>query len=86
MFRKLFLVGLCILFTVLPLVCPAGSPQADDSSYWSNLVHQENSLTASLLYVPYLILMPPIRILDGIINPKPTSQATIPPAAHRPAH
>jgi len=86
MFRKLLFIWLSILFTLLPLTCPAGSPQAQDSRYWSELIHQENSLTASLLYIPYIVLMPPIRIIGGIFNPTPTSQATIPPAAHRPGN
>jgi hypothetical protein len=73
---------LCVVTLLAPLtvtLCHAG----DSSSYWSNLVHQENSITASLLYIPYLIFMVPVRVIDGVIDPKPTSQATVPPAAHK---
>jgi hypothetical protein len=74
---------LCLLVVLMPAVCLGGGCEAADSSYWTALVHQENSVVASVLYLPYIILKGPIRIIDGIINPKPTSQATIPPAAHR---
>ena len=73
---------LCVVALLAPLtvtLCHAG----DSSAYWSNLVHQENSITASLLYIPYLILMPVVRVIDGIADPKPTSRATVPPAAHK---
>lgn len=74
----------CAILIVVPHgLCLGGSSEITDSSYWSALVHQENSIVASVLYLPYAILQVPIRMIDGFINPKPTSQATIPPPAHR---
>ena len=54
-----------------------------DSSYWSKLVNEENSIAASVLYLPYLVLGIPWRCIDSIVSPKPASQSTIPPPAHR---
>jgi len=86
MARKFLIVWLCIIAIWVPGHCLAGSSEITDSGYWSSLVHQENSLIASILYVPYIVLMVPYRMIDGIVSPKPTSQATMPPAAHRAAH
>lgn len=83
MIRKLIAIGLCLIAMTAPSVCLADASELADSSYWSKLVHEENSVAASVLYLPYLLLQIPGRIIDGIVNPKPTSQATIPPAAHR---
>lgn len=80
--RRITAVVVCLALAIAPTISLGGSDCAE-SSYWSELVHQENSITASLLYVPYLILVGPVRIVDGIVNPKPTSQATVPPAAHK---
>jgi hypothetical protein len=76
---------LCVLTLLTPLTVTL-SHAGDSSAYWSNLVHQENSITASLLYLPYLFLMVPVRVIDGVIDPKPTSRATVPPAAHKIGH
>ena len=80
MARKLVVIALCLMAFSVPAICEGGS---QDSAYWTSLVNQENSLTASLLYVPYMIFSLPVRVIDGIQNPKPTTWATIPPAAHR---
>lgn len=80
---KSLVFGICIMIAAFPLQCFAASPEVYDSSYWANLVHEENSLVASVLYIPYMAFAIPARIVDGIINPKPASQATIPPPAHR---
>jgi hypothetical protein len=80
---KMVTFALCALLLLIPAVGSAGSSQAQSSSYWINLVTEENSLAASLLYIPYTIVIGPIRLIDGFINPVPTSQSTIPPAAHR---
>lgn len=61
----------------------AGGAEGPESSSWSMKMHEENSLTASVLYVPCLVFSIPYRLIDGILNPKPVSQATIPPAAHQ---
>jgi hypothetical protein len=76
-------VGMCVMMMAFPLPCFAASPEVYDSSYWSNLVHEENSVTASVLYLPYLFLMIPYRMVDGIANPKPASQSVVPPPVHR---
>ena len=54
-----------------------------DSSYWSKLLNEENSIAAGMLYLPYLVLQHSGRIIDNIVNPKPASQSTIPPPSHR---
>ena len=87
--RKVLVWGICLLIALTPALAAAeGCRDASwfSSSYWSQVVHQENSLAASVLLVPYLLFSIPIRMADGILNPKPTSQSTIPPAAHRSAH
>ncbi len=86
MARKLLIISVCVVTLGLPIQCLAGSSECADSSYWSNLVHEEDSIVASILYLPYIALMAPYRMVDGIIFPKPTTQGTIPPAAHRVAH
>ena len=64
--------------------CLAQTCQATDgSAYWSTLAHEENSVVASVLYIPYLVFQIPVRIIDAIVDPKPTSQATVPPQAHK---
>jgi hypothetical protein len=55
----------------------------DGSANWSTLAHEDNSVLASVLYIPYLFLQIPLRIVDAIIDPKPTSKATVPPQAHK---
>jgi hypothetical protein len=52
------------------------------SSYWTRVMHEENSLTASILYLPVLVIEIPARIIDGILYPKPTSHCPTPPPAH----
>jgi hypothetical protein len=86
MARKFLIIWLCVITVSLPVQCLAGSSECADSSYWSKLVHEENSIAASILYLPYIALLVPYRIIDGIISPKPTTQGTIPPAAHRVSH
>jgi hypothetical protein len=81
--RRILAAVMCLMIVSVPVACLSGQSEVTDSSYWSDLVHQENSIVASVLYLPYLVLKGPIRIVDGIINPKSTSQATVPPAAHK---
>jgi hypothetical protein len=81
---KTFVVAVCLLILMtFPVASTAGGSEVTDSSYWARLAHQENSIVASVLYIPYLILQFPVKTIDGLIYPKPASQATIPPAAHR---
>jgi hypothetical protein len=83
MIRKLIAIVLSMITTILPAVCMGGVSEVADSAYWSKLVHEENSLAASVLYLPYLVLGIPWRCIDGIVNSKPASLSTIPPPAHR---
>ncbi|AFM23760.1 hypothetical protein [Desulfomonile tiedjei] len=73
----------CFMMSVSPVSSYAANPEVSDSSYWSALVHEENSLRASVLYLPYMVLMIPVRIIDGIVNPKPATLGTMPPPPHR---
>jgi hypothetical protein len=79
------ILTICAILSILfaPLPCLAGNSEVTDSSYWSKLAHEENSVVASVLYIPYLLGQIPVRIIDALVNPKPASQATIPPAAHK---
>lgn len=81
--RTILVSALCLMVMGMPLTAAAASSDISDSSYWAALIHEENSLVASVLYLPYMILQIPVGIIDGIINPKPTSQSSIPPPAHR---
>lgn len=83
MLRRFMTICLVLNILAVPLSSPAAGPEVTESSYWSKLVHEENSVLASILYIPYLVGQIPVRIIDGIVNPKPASQATIPPAAHK---
>jgi len=77
---------LCVLFTLVcsNAICFAGTCQGTDgSAYWSTLAHEENSVIASVIYIPYLLLQIPVRIIDAIVDPIPTSKATMPPQAHK---
>lgn len=76
-------VILAALLSFSPVVSIAQPPDVPESSNWSKWIHEENSLSASLLYIPYMIFQFPGRIYDAIIYPKPASMATIPPAAHK---
>lgn len=83
---KRFVAVVCLLAVLVPMVCFAGGSKTSKSAYWTGIVMEENSVTASLLYIPYTILKVPVAIIDGIINPIPTTQATSPPQAHRAPH
>lgn len=81
--RRICSLIIIVSICAAPIVCAANSQDARESSYWSNLALQENSLAASALYVPYMVIQFPVRIIDGIINPVPTSRSDTPPPAHR---
>jgi hypothetical protein len=83
MIMKLITIALCLIITILPTVCMGDVSEVADSAYWAKLVHEENSLAASVLYLPYLVLGIPWRCIDSILNSKPASLSTIPPPAHR---
>ncbi len=80
---KIVCIVLAVSLYLTPMYACAKDSEVTSSSYWTDLIHQENSIVASVLYVPVMVLQVPVRIIDGIINPKPTSYATIPPAAHK---
>jgi len=83
---KLLITGVCVVILALPALSIGASSEMKDSSYWSNLVHEENSVVASVLLLPYLVIQIPYRLVDGIISPKPASMSTTPPPAHRLSH
>lgn len=83
--KKSVAAVLCILMALIPAGGLAGANKSD-SAGWSQIVHEENSLVASVLYLPYMALQIPCRIIEGIFCPKPTSQSTVPPPAHRAPH
>jgi hypothetical protein len=83
MIRKLIAIVLSMIATIVPAVCVADVSEVADSYCWAKFVHEENSLAASVLYLPYLVLGIPWRCIDSIVNPKPASLSTIPPPAHR---
>jgi hypothetical protein len=74
---------LAAFLALSPVVLLAQPPDVPESSNWSKWIHEENSLSASLLYIPYMIVQFPGRLIDAIIYPKPASMATVPPAAHK---
>ena len=78
MIRKFIIIWLCLATVSVPIQCLAGSSEVTDSSYWTKLVHEENSIAASILYLPYIAFLIPYRIIDGIISPKPTTQGQYP--------
>jgi hypothetical protein len=81
MLKRGLIAGAIVALCCMPFRCLAEN-EGPGSSDWSNLVHQENSIVSSVLYIPYMVFQIPVRIVDAIINPKPTSQATMPPQAH----
>lgn len=79
--------ALCVAAIALMLVpCIAGGGANSGSASWSAAIHEENSLVASVLYLPYMAAIIPYRFIEGILNPQPTSQSTVPPPAHRGPH
>jgi hypothetical protein len=83
--RKLLVLGMLLVSVSIPMLGVAEREDVAKSSSWSALVHEENSILASVLYIPYIFVQIPGRILDGIFNSKPTSRATVPPPAQREA-
>ncbi len=81
--KRLTVIAICTLLLAAPTASMAGSAQSAQSSSWTATVIQENSIAASVLYVPYVFFQIPARIVNGIINPVPLSQSTMPPAVHR---
>lgn len=80
------MMSVLLVLSLMAGVAVAASPETSDSSSWSAMIHEENSLVASVLYLPYLIGQLPLRLIDGILSPKPTSLSTTPPAAHSSPH
>ncbi len=80
--RTIAIFFVLLVFVVTSLCHAAGPPDAKGQSSWAAIVHEENSLRASLLYLPYLALKVPVAIVYGILYPVPTTQSTSPPSAH----
>lgn len=83
--RKLLVLCMLLASASIPMLSAAEREDVAKSASWSALVHEENSVLASVLYIPYIFAQLPGRILDGIFNPKPATRATMPPPAHREA-
>jgi hypothetical protein len=86
MARKLLIASVCIMILASPALTLGGSSEITDSTYWSNLVHEENSIVASVLLIPYVVGQIPIRIIDAVVSPKPASMSATPPPAHKLSH
>lgn len=80
----MLLIAVIMISVVQPAIASTCGPE-DSSAKWSALIHEDNSLISSVLYIPYMVVALPWRMIDGIINPKPTSKSTMPPAAHKAA-
>jgi len=82
---KVLLLTICLVAAVSPAFGRGDyASEAERSAYWTTVLFEENSLRASLLFIPKMFLSMPIRIIGAIRNPKPTTQATIPPQGHQP--
>ncbi len=80
---KRLLVSLCVVCIALCAAYGFAEESAlTSSSYWSRVIHEDNSLTSSILYLPVMVIQIPTRIIDGILYPKPTSLCPSPPPAH----
>ncbi len=86
MIVRIFILLLCLIVLAVPARCPAEVSETAKSCWLSGLVHEENSVVASALYLPYVILLGPVAIAEAIFYPKPATQGTIPPPAHRVSH
>jgi succinate dehydrogenase/fumarate reductase cytochrome b subunit len=82
--RSLIITFLCASIAFTPVSGISGAKSS--SATWSEVVHEENSIVASVLYLPYVLVLPIHRLLEGIIYPRPASQSTVPPPAHRAPH
>jgi hypothetical protein len=80
--KKTFAVLLALSFIAFSAPAWAGG-SVTTPGFWSNLIHEENSVVASVTYIPYMILKVPVGMVYGIIYPAPTTQATVTPYAHR---
>ncbi len=83
MSRSAVVIGVFVLMLSMPPILTAGAYGTRDSASNSAMIHEENSVVASILYIPVTILSIPYRLIDGILNPRPTTQSTAPPPAHR---
>lgn len=81
--RTAILIGISVLIIIMPAILAAGPPGVRDSASRTAMIHEENSVLASVLHIPVTILSVPVRIIHGIIYPWPTTQSTSPPPAHR---
>jgi hypothetical protein len=88
--KGLIMRRLPIILIMVVAACSSaavGRAETDDveaSAYWSHRLHEENSIYASILYFPYGILRMPVGLISAFRNPRPTTQAVMPPAAHTP--
>jgi hypothetical protein len=76
----------CLTLVAVPIIGHADAVEKARSCWLSGLIHEDNSIVASVLYLPYMIFLGPVWITEAIIWPKPASQGSIPPPAHRVSH
>jgi len=81
--RLIVIIACCVVALTSPSFSLGSSDEAEQSAYWSHRLHEENSLFASIIYFPYTFFRAPIGLISSMWNRKPTTQSTIPPAAHR---
>jgi hypothetical protein len=86
MIVRIFVLFVCLTLVAVPAFCHADATEKARSCWWSGLVHEDNSVVASVLYIPYMVFLGSVWITEAIIWPKPATQGTIPPPAHRVSH
>lgn len=82
--RRFPLIAVLVAAVFLaPAAAVADSDDVEASAYWSHRLHEENSIFASILYFPYGIFRMPVGLFSSFRNPRPTTQAVMPPEAHK---
>jgi hypothetical protein len=74
---------LALLMTGIPPISGANSEELLRSVHWTNIFFEENSVVASILFLPKCLFGGAFRAVASMVDPKPTSYVTIPPAAHQ---
>ncbi len=83
MSRKFVAILLVLLTLSFAQLCEADYQEVVRSANWADQLFEENSLWASLLFIPNTTLGCVFKIITNVYNPKPNTHATIPPDAHR---
>jgi len=80
------LIALSLLFSSVPLSSAADTEEVHRSARWTQRLFEENSLTASLLYLPNFLFGGLVRAAAEISHGREHPYVTIPPPAHRASH